>query len=89
MLYLPESFEWMILKADLLDDKKIREILSDPAKFIDSALYVSWERFFTDLLTSGSKGTYLQYSKKQLNPVYLQKRESEAIIRIVPEIIAK
>lgn len=29
-LYLPESFEWIILSSGLLEDKEIKEILEKP-----------------------------------------------------------
>ena len=35
-LYLPESFEWVILSAGILDDHEIREILEKPYAYIDS-----------------------------------------------------
>lgn len=72
VLYLPESFEWIVLASDVLRNREIREILQAPAEYIDSKTYFSWERFFTMLLTEQSRGTYLEYSKKNLNPNYLQ-----------------
>lgn len=87
MIYLPESFEWLVLKANLLDDKEIRDILEAPSAYIDSAVYFSWERYFTSLLQEKSrKSVYLQYSKKKLNKAFLQKREKAAIINVMPEI---
>lgn len=71
-LYLPESFEWLILNAGLISDPQVDEILSDPSQWIDSCEYVSWERFFTALLVRITASTYLQYSKRMLNPAYLQ-----------------
>ena len=35
-LYLPESFEWIVLKSGLIDDREIRKILETPELFIDS-----------------------------------------------------
>lgn len=85
ILYLPESFEWLVLKADLLKDKEVKTILDTPAEFIESSRYFSWERFFTELLTERSAGTYLQYGKSKLNPVYLQKHEMEQVAANMPE----
>ena len=31
-LYIPESFEWIILSSGLLEDKEIKEILEKPEK---------------------------------------------------------
>lgn len=47
--------------------------MKNPEEFIESSQYFSWERFFTDVLVSATKGTYLQYSKRKLNEVYLHK----------------
>ena len=42
-LYLPESFEWMILASDILKNNTVRDILSDPSGYVESKLYFSWE----------------------------------------------
>ena len=47
-LYLPESFEWLILSSGLISDKDIKTILEEPENYIDSTEYFSWERFFTN-----------------------------------------
>lgn len=47
----------------------------------------SWERFFTALLVGKTRGTYLQYEKKTLNPAYLQDREMGAIKGEMPKDI--
>ena len=59
MLYLPESFEWLILSSGILKDAEITQILQIPADYIDSKEYFSWERYFTKLLTEKTAGTYL------------------------------
>lgn len=71
MLYLPEAFEWLILKSGVVDGKKLKDVLEKPEEFIESSEYLSWERFFTSLLTRLTKDTYLRYSKRKLNKVYL------------------
>ena len=40
-LYLPESFEWLILKSGLIDGKEVENILESPEDYIDSRNYVS------------------------------------------------
>lgn len=85
-IYLPESFEWMILKSGLFKDRDMQEMLEEPSKEIESSRYFSWEQFFTELLVQKSQGTYLQYRKTKLNPVYLQEREMETIKAVMPEI---
>ena len=86
MLYLPESFEWLLLKADVLNDGMVRQILTAPAEHIESAEYFSWERFFTALLTERGQGSCLQYNKKSLNPNYLHDEVVAAVDRIMPKI---
>ena len=71
-LYLPESFEWLILSSNVLDDSEVRKILDQPSDYIDSGDYISWERFFTALLIEKTKDTYLAYRKAGLNSVYLK-----------------
>lgn len=87
ILYLPESFEWMILKSDVLNSRDVREKLEDPASHIESQKYFSWERFFTELLVQSSKGTYLQYNKNKLNPAYLNEHIENRIIEVIPNDI--
>lgn len=49
-LYLPESFEWIILSSELLEDKEIKDIMDKPENYIESQEYFSWERFFESCL---------------------------------------
>ena len=86
IVYLPESFEWIILKSDVLKDSKARDILNAPAEHIASEEYFSWERFFTALLIEQSRNTYLQYGKSRLNPNYLQDAVVKEIAKVIPEI---
>jgi len=79
-LYLPESFEWLILASKVMDDKETAEIIDDPSEYIDSTDYFSWERFFTGLLINKTQNTYLQYSKNRLNPNYLQDNTEKKIL---------
>lgn len=87
-LYLPESFEWLILKSGLIDGNRISDILEHTEDFLESSEYFSWERFYTKLLISETEGTYLQYSKQKLNTVYLNPNEKEAILKVA-DIIRK
>ena len=86
VLYLPESFEWLTLNSGVVTEKNLNRILETPEDFIESSQYFSWERFFTDLLVSATKDTYLQYSKRKLNEVYLHKDISEKIAEQMPGI---
>lgn len=87
-LYLPESFEWLILKSGLIDGNRIADILEHTEDFLESSEYFSWERYYTKLLVSETEGTYLQYSKLKLNDVYLNPNEKTAIIKTA-DIISK
>ena len=49
-LFLPESFEWLILKSGMISEKEIRLILDEPEQYIDSKEFFSWERFFVKVL---------------------------------------
>ena len=79
-MYLPESFEWMILNAGVVQEKEIMEILKEPEKYIESQKYFSCERFFTNLLIEKTDGTYMKYQKSKLNPVYLHEKNKRMIL---------
>lgn len=79
-LYLPESFEWLVLKSGVLGSQTPREILGNPAAYIESSLYFSWEQYFTDLLVHLTQETVLRYNKGKLNPAYLQSANVEKIL---------
>ena len=85
-LYLPESFEWLLLSSGIIHDGKLQDILGDPAEYVDSSEYFSWERFFTALIIEKTKGSYLQYSKGKLNANYLQKGIQEKILAYMGEM---
>ena len=86
VLYLPESFEWLILKSGIIDVKEIRIVLEKPVDYIECMDYFSWERFFTAFLMKMTEQSYLQYTKRKLNPVYLQEQEKEKICRQLENI---
>lgn len=78
-LFLPESFEWLILRSGLVKNNEVGRVLADPASYIESREYFSWERFFTDYLRKCTDGTYLSYEKSKLNTAYLQPNEMAAV----------
>lgn len=86
ILYLPESFEWLILKSDLLEDGSVREILLDPSEYIDSEEYFSWERYFSQLLVRKSDDGYLKYSKNVLNSSYLEDSIEKKVLSVIDKI---
>ena len=78
VLYAPESFEWLLLST------KVETILQNPEEYIDSKEYVSWERYFTDLLIeSTSKNFIWAYSKKRLTKAYFAPRIVNAVKTIM------
>lgn len=79
-LYLPESFEWLILKSGLIESKGIQEILEAPEEWVDGKEFFSWERYFTNLLVHESQDTYLKYNKSKLNNNYLQEKSKKMIL---------
>ncbi len=88
-LYLPESFEWIILKSGIIKAPELLNILQSPGEHIESSVYLSWERFFTALLIEKTEGTYLRYSKNILNSVYKQVEIADAILGVMDQIKLK
>ena len=86
-LYVPESFEWIILSANPLKDSDFLRILETPSDYIESRDYFSWERYFTHVLTDRTQGTYLQYSKNRLNEAYVKGTVREMILQQMKPIV--
>ena len=86
VLYLPESFEWILLQSGLFEEKDIRAILDSPEEYIESEKYFSWERFFTRLLIDKTDNTYLKYKKSRLNKSYLHDRNKKMILESIKGI---
>lgn len=84
--YLPESFEWLVLKSGIIDGKKVQDILNHPEDFIESQNYFSWERFFSQLLVEYTQDSYLKYNKSKLNEVYLHEKIKHAIMQVMEKI---
>lgn len=87
IIYLPESFEWMILKSGLLKQGHLQAILERPYDYIESEKFSSLERFFTSLLVDVTSGTYLQYNKASLNRAYMDPKEQATIVSTMPEML--
>lgn len=85
-LFLPESFEWLILQSGVVKQGNLQDILLNPEEFIESKEYFSWERYFTQLLTELTKDNYLRYSKRKLNPAYLNEPVAERIVSRIEKI---
>ena len=85
-IYLPESFEWMILSSGTIKSSTVDEMLSNPSEYIESKEYFSWERFFTAVLIEETKDSYMTYAKRKINPVYLEKTIRDAILKQMNKI---
>ena len=79
-IYLPESFEWLVLLSGVVKNSMLNSILERPADYIESKEYFSWERFFTAILIDMTKDIYLAYTKKKLNSVYLTDTVKKSIL---------
>ena len=83
-LFLPESFEWLILRSAIFDrNDNVQEILADPAEHIDCENYFSWERFFTALLVAETNGrANLEYheNKSHIPSGYLSEQNIYSIL---------
>ena len=79
-IYLPESFEWLVLLSGIVKNSMLNSILERPADYIESKEYFSWERFFTAILIDMTKDSYLAYTKKKLNSVYLTDTVKKSIL---------
>ncbi|MDE6993381.1 MAG: translation initiation factor 2 [Lachnospiraceae bacterium] len=86
-IWLPESFEYLILKSGVIKAAELEAVLEEPADYIDSLQHESWEQFFTDLLISLTKDTAAKYSKEVLNKYYLQDKNIRKIELQFPDVI--
>ncbi|TYZ24053.1 translation initiation factor 2 [Selenomonas ruminis] len=86
-LYLPESFEWLILQSGLITKENLTDILATPYDYIDSEKYFSWEQFFTTILQDSTRGTLYQYVKNKLNPVYLHEANKMKILAVMKPLM--
>lgn len=88
ILYAPESFEWLLLRADVIPGADSAQILSQPENYIDSSEYASWEQYFTQYLADMTKDHPLWcYSKKKLPAIYLSARVLRAAKKFMQLII--
>lgn len=85
-LFLPESFEWLVLKSGLFPDRNTQEMLRNPASYIESVDFFSWEQFFTHELIEKTRDSYLAYNKSRLNEAYLDERARETIEEGLPNL---
>jgi hypothetical protein len=84
-LFLPESFEWLILNSGIVSDSDIADIMSRPYDFIESEKYFSWEQFFASYLVQHSQGTHFAYSKSRLHAFYTVRENANKIVAVIAE----
>lgn len=85
-LYLPESFEWLLLYADILNKPFIRKKLEEAENYIESEKYFSWERYFTDLLMEETEDSPYPYDKSNLKDFYLQDKVVQKVLEAMAPI---
>ena len=89
-LWLPESFEYLILKSGILKSEKLTQILDNIPEYVECEKYESWENFFTELLIMLTADGIEKYSKNMLNSYYLQDWVVDKIKEQLPiEVINK
>ena len=85
-LYLLESFEWLLLYADIFNKPFIRKKLEEAENYIESEKYFSWERYFTDLLMEETKDSPYPYDKSNLKDFYLQDKIVQKVLEAMAPI---
>lgn len=68
-LFLPESFEYLLLASELFKKDIVDADVLDPMHKI-TGLYFSWENYFTELLMGATKNLANNYTKSTLNECY-------------------
>ena len=84
-VFAPESFEFLLLNADLIDVPKT--ILQETFLYADSTQYMSWEEFYTDYLSEITRNTVYQYGKSKLPEIYKTSGTLKKIVMTLPKPI--
>lgn len=84
-LFFPESFEYLVLKANLFS-KDVNRELTKTYNYAETTKFFSWERYYTNLLNSvsGSRGGYDKDDDEL--PKYLR---SEVCINKIYDVIGE
>ena len=88
-LYLPESFEWLILKSDAIPgNNNIKQILDNTYNYVDSCKYMSWEQYFTQLLKDAcnKSSANVSYNKSKLHTFFRNINIINKILGIIDKI---
>lgn len=89
ILWLPESFEYLILKAGIVKISNIADILENTSEYVNSEQFVSWERFYTNLLIENTSNSEQKYSKRNLEDYYKSDNIIHKIEKVMPVFIQK
>lgn len=85
-LWAPESFEYLLLLSKIVWRQDVGVILENPSDQISSELFLTWERFFTWLVTDimeSHPGRY--YSKHKLPDWYFDIQNIRKLIDALPD----
>lgn len=80
---LPESFEWLLLSSGVVKADGVEECLASPENYVGSAKYMSWEQFFTSVLSDATKGTPLAYNKGRIAKGYLAPANADKVMALI------
>ena len=80
---LPESFEWLLLSSGVVKADGVEENLASPENYVDSAKYMSWEQFFTSVLSDATKGTPLAYNKGRNAEGFLAPANADKVMALI------
>lgn len=83
-IWMPESFEYLILRAGLIQSKDLEKIFAATSDYVEAKEYESWERYFTHLLTSMTRDTPNAYSKSTLNKFYITDKSIRKMEELFP-----
>ena len=85
-IFLPESFEWIILKSGIVKGVEADRI-EHPELYADSRKYMSWEQYFTEVLEQTTKDSqFMKYKKSKLADYYKQEQNAKQILEIAKGI---
>ena len=82
VLWIPESFEYLLLKAKVIDFDGLNEILENTYNFVECSKFSSWERFFTSLAIENSSKEH-KYKKNSEDDYYCNNEGTRIKIRKV------
>lgn len=85
LISLPESFEWCLLHLHCFsNDDYVQKCLNTPWCFADTKKYLSWEQFFTAVLTQAMQKMGLNYSKTcSLDTIFKLESNEQELLRVL------